>query len=110
MSEEQIDTGSRDRATVALVNAKLDEVKAIVQGNAAVTDAHFETVRQRLDGLAGLSGRMDTLEQKYTALQAIVSEIERGRVYRTNTLPLILIGVGSLVVAIIALVIAGGGG
>lgn len=99
------DTGSKDRATVALVNAKLDEVKAIVEGNAKVTEAHFETVRTRLDAVGGLAGRMDTLEQKHTALEASVAHLERSRVYRTTTLPPILIGIAALAVAIITLVV-----
>lgn len=108
--EHNGDTGSRDRATVALVNAKLDEVKAIVEGNARVTQAHFETVATRLDAVSGLGGRMDTLEQKHTALEAVVAQMERRAVYRSTTLPPILIGLASLAVAVFAIVIAGGAG
>lgn len=108
MSEpENGDTGSRDRATVALVNSKIDTVLATVEGNAAVTAAHFETIRTRLDSVSGLGGRMDTIEQKHTALEAVVSAMERGRVYRTSTLPLILLGAGSLAASILALVLSG---
>ena len=101
---------SKDRATVALVNSKIDTVLAKVEGNAQTTDAHFETIKTRLDAVSGFGGRMDTLEQKHVALEAVVSAMERGRVYRTSTLPLILIGLGSLAVAIVAFVIAGAAG
>lgn len=111
------DSGSRDRATVALVNSKIDTVLAKVEGNAQTTEAHFETIKTRLDGLADIpaqiaavdrrvTSRLDTHDHKITALEGVVSEFQRGRVYRTTTLPPILIGVASLAVAIIAVVIA----
>lgn len=112
------DSGSRDRATVALVGAKVDEVKAIVAGQAATTNAHFETVKTRLDSFASLlaervaaeqrmadkiegvetraMGRIDTVEQKVTAQAAIIAAMQRAREWRSSSLPTILIGVAAL--------------
>lgn len=107
MSEEPNGDLGRDRATVALVNAKIDTVLAKVQGNAETTAAHLETISTRLDSVSGLGGRMDTVEQKVSALTNSVSHIEKARAYRSTTLPPILIGLASLLVAIAALYIAG---
>ena len=100
--------GNGDRATVALVNSKIDTVLAKVEGQRDTTRAQFETIKSRLDGLSSMMGRLDTLEQKQTALEAQVSQLQRGHTYRTTYLPQLLIGVATLAVAIIAVVIASG--
>lgn len=118
MSDDAND-GNGNRATIALVNSKIDTVLARVDGNAQVTEAHFETIKTRLDGLGDLpsridavetrlNGRIDTETQKVTALQSIVSEIQRGRVWRSTVLPQILIGLGTIALGIIALHFTGG--
>lgn len=101
------DQSNGDRATVALVNSKIDTVLARFEGQRETTNAQFETIKARLDALGGLHGRLDTLEQKNTALEAQVSMLQRGHQYRTTYLPQILLGIAAIAVSVVALLVAG---
>lgn len=68
MSTDNGDSGSKDRATVALVNAKLDEVKAIVAGHADTTAAKLDAIGEKVDALGPLADRMARLEEKVAVL------------------------------------------
>lgn len=73
MSEQNGDSGSKDRATVALVNAKLDEVKAIIEGHAKVTEAHLESIKTNAEGLGNrvtaLEGEQRAMSLSFLALR-----------------------------------------
>lgn len=115
MSDPTEENGSGNRATIALVNSKIDTVVAKLEGNAQVTEAHFETIKTRLDTLGDLptridgvetrlNSRIDTEAHKTTALQALMSEMQGRREYRSKTLPPILTGVAALIVAVLAFI------
>lgn len=130
------DSGSKDRATVALVGAKVDEVKAIVAGLATTTAANFETVHTRLDSVAAAlveraeaerrlsdkieaietrtTAKIETQEQKHTALSAIVSSMQQTlngmqqrTAYRFNILPGHVFGALAIVAALIIAFVGG---
>lgn len=65
MSEVNGDSGSKDRATVALVNAKLDEVKAIIEGHAGKTEVQLAAIVKGADGLAS---RLSAIEGEQRAM------------------------------------------
>lgn len=56
MSEPDHDSGSKDRATVALVYRTVDDLSKLV-------DAHFETVNAKLDAQKDIPRRVESLER-----------------------------------------------
>lgn len=86
-----------------LLDAKIEMVLAELKGSRETTAANFETVKAELKQVNGLNSRMITLEQKYTSIEAQVSQLQSGRTYRMSTLPPILIGCLALLVAIVTL-------
>lgn len=105
---ENSSSGSNDRATVALVNAKLDTVLAKVEGHAKLTEQGFEDTQRQLDSLSGLpqvvTGVIKHAEQQDKRLDALEKRLEKGHEWRIGTLPLTLIAALSLAIAIITLV------
>lgn len=89
-------TGSNDRATVALVAARLDEVKAIVAGHASTSAAELKSINQRLAGMV-------SIPQDVADLKARVAALEKAQAWRVGTLPMVLLGVAMLIVAVVTL-------
>ena len=112
MSDNNGDTGSKDRATVALVNAKLDEVKAIIEGHASTTRVQLESVVKSADGLAArvsaieseqraqslafMALRDDYARHKKESDERIDEAEERGRFWRRAWPPLFIAAVASV--------------
>jgi len=71
------DTGSKDRATVALVGAKVDEVKAIIEGHVRWTQQAVETLQQRQDVLEETPATVAKMHESLVLLQARVVILER---------------------------------
>lgn len=69
-------TGSKDRATVALVNAKLDEIKAIIKGNAETQTAEMKALSLRIDSVAKLPEQVNAQHEMISLLQARVTVLE----------------------------------
>jgi hypothetical protein len=99
------DSGSRDRATVALVSAQIGEVKALVEGHKALTTVGFVNVQRQLDSLVTIPERVSALEIVTTAQRDRINDIEKAREhergYRVGTLPMIVIGVCGLLFALL---------
>lgn len=102
-------TGSRDRATVALVYAELKNVTTLVQGHRDLTVLGFENVQRQLDSVSFLPAEFAKLKQDVRVLRERVDEMEnsmRGRLeYRRVNLPVIVIGAVAALVSILELVI-----
>lgn len=64
------DSVSKDRATVALVDAKLDGLKLL-------TEQGFGSLQRQLDTVAGLPAAVAKLDEKHTALARRVDIIEK---------------------------------
>jgi hypothetical protein len=109
--DERFDTGSKDRATVAIVAAEVREVKAIVSGHAELTTERFKNLNQRFDMFVGLpdlvtrllerskahDARLDAHDKRFKALD---DAAERRREWRIGPLVQILIGLAGLLVAV----------
>lgn len=91
-----------NRATVAMVLRAVDDMKALTQ-------AHFENVHTRLDGLAGLPDELHAIKERQLLTEARLTVIEgsaamqqtvaeRKRAYRSGTLPLIVVAVVGTVI------------
>jgi hypothetical protein len=83
-----------DRATVAIVVAKLDGLREL-------TRAEFSEVKTRLDRVEGLPERVVRLEEQ-------VRKLESESTRRSNVVPGILIGVFGLVIAIVNILVVFG--
>lgn len=69
MSDQNGDSGSKDRATVALAVAKIDALKEL-------TAFGFEEVHRRLDAVEGLPERVTRLEERPSASPERMTRIE----------------------------------
>lgn len=64
------DSGSKDRATVALVDSKVDTVLAVVKGHAQTTAAKLDALTEKVDAQAGVPDRVTRLEEKVGVMWA----------------------------------------
>lgn len=105
MSEQEFESGSKDRATVALVYREVSNLSKI-------TEAHFEAIKIQLRSLDGVPARVELLDRELAVLRRRVGAIEqretqeqeadeKRRSYRVGTLPLVLTGIGMFVLGLI---------
>lgn len=101
-----------ERATVALVNAKVATVQASVDGLSDLIRSEFKDVQRQLAPIESLSAqiaglherqiiyesRMLAVEKEQEAARQLVHERHR---YRLTNLPSILTGLGLLVLAVV---------
>jgi hypothetical protein len=87
------DSGSKDRATVALVAAQLGEVKAIVSGHAELTAERLEAIKERIAPLTGLPERMTAVEGEVADLKRRANN--RDEKWKVNLPTLFITGVAS---------------
>jgi hypothetical protein len=96
------DTGSKDRATVALVSEKVDGLKEL-------TRAGFTDIQRQLDRVAELptivTGHTEKLKEYGRRLDDLEETDDKKRDYRSTVVPSLIIGAGGLLVAIITLVV-----
>lgn len=106
------DTGSKDRATVALVLAEVKTVTTLVEGHKDLTKLGFENVQRQLDAVAGLPAVVAAHEQRLGGLEAWREDEERrGNTVRDSrrvNLPTVIIAsiaalmsIGELVTALV---------
>lgn len=110
---EQPDTGSKDRATVALVYRTVDDL-------AKTLDAEFRAVNTRLDAIQALPAQVAAQHEMLTMVQARVTDAEKRldrqdlrtqsreeaeRQYRRVNRPTIILSLAALMVALSAVVI-----
>lgn len=101
LSLEEAD--SRDRATVALVNAKVATVDARVRGLESLIRSEFKTVREDIKALAGLTAIVVKLQVEVDDLKRRV-EAEESKGQRFLTLVISgAAAVGSLAAMVISL-------
>lgn len=104
-------SGSKDRATVALVLSKVETVAEKVDGHKELTKLGFENVQRQLDDVRGLPTKVAELEQTVEGVVARVDQMEKrwtGRLeFRRANLPLIVCAGIASVVSIIELVVKG---
>lgn len=96
------DVGPGDRATVALVGAKVDEVKAIVAGHAAVTELSLDSIKEKIAPLADVPDRLTKVEARVGRLEEKDEDrdqtSERGREWKRGAVwAIILFALGALV-------------
>lgn len=108
--EENIDTGSKDRATVALVNQKVDTVLAIVTGLDKTTNAKLDGMRESLAVLSGLPERVTRLEEQVKTVVTeqgdMQSDRQRDGEWMRSQFPALLIALLALLAAIVVPLIA----
>jgi len=80
-----------DRATVAIVVAKLDGLREL-------TRAEFGEVKRRLD-------RVENLPERVVKLEGQVGKLESESARRSNVVPGILIGIFGLFIAVINILV-----
>lgn len=105
-----------NRATVALVDAKVQTVDAKIDGLTALIEAQFADIRSDLEMLKFLTVKVDGISDRQLVLEGRVTRIEqwreaekmfdeRRKSYRSIHLPSILIALLGLLVAALALVL-----
>lgn len=108
--EQENGTGSKDRATVSLVNSKIDTVLAKIEGNAETTNAKLDGLRFRIDSYSALpaqvSGLQEQVRRHEDEIKAMKDADVKRHEYRIGPLTANLIGFVSVCVAVIALVVA----
>ena len=90
------------RATVALVNSKVETVDAKITGLHQLIEAEFEKLRPLPDAVHSLSERMGWVEKRITDLE---KDNDSRQGWRKVTLPQILIGVVGLAIAVANIVV-----
>lgn len=90
------ENGNGNRATVALVDSKVDTIRVLVEGG-------FKDVQRQLDGLNTLPGQVGALHERQVLLEARVTVIEDAdktrRAFRWGPLPTILFGLCGVILA-----------
>lgn len=103
-------TGSRDRATVALVYAELKTVTTLVEGHKDLTKLGFENMQRQLDAVATLPAVVAGHQQRLESLEEWRDgEERRGNTVRDSrrvNLPLVLIAIVAACVSIGELITA----
>jgi len=101
------DNGSKDRATVALVDAKVAIVDAKMDGLTLLVTTEFRTIREDVRALAGVAGQVVKLEATSADHERRIATLEEdkeaAREYRRGQLPSILVAGGSAIIAIVAI-------
>jgi len=99
MTEANGDSGSKDRATVALAVEKIDGLKAL-------TAAGFSEVHRRLDAVEGVPVQVAAIQEHDKAQDARLDTLEQAAVRRQVHGPTLALGVFALVVSIAAAIAA----
>lgn len=99
MSDHNGDTGSKDRATVALAVEKIDGLKAL-------TELGFSEVHRRLDAVEGLPVQVAAIQEHGKAQDARLDALEQAAVRRQVHGPTLALGVLALAVSIAAAIAA----
>lgn len=86
-----------NRATLALVSAQVGEVKAIIAGNAALTNAKLDGMSIRIDAVAKLPERVARIEERTKALE---DHYNADAQYRRTNLPALLISAGAFLATV----------
>lgn len=102
------DSGSKDRATVALVYAELKNVTTLVEGHKSLTELGFASVQRQLDAVSGLPAAFVGVVQRLTSLEAWVEEEDKRRKTvsdsRRVNMPMVAIATLAAIVSIVALI------
>lgn len=100
------------RATVALVNAKVETVDVKIDGVRTLIESEFKDIRLQLAGLGALDAKVDGMNDRLLLLEGRVATIERRndsidavqkdqRSYWRDTFPTHLISAASFALAVV---------